>query len=157
MKKFTFLWAVLCILAFGACKEDSLTPEEQLEADKIALRAYIADKGLVVDSLPSGLYYVITKEGVDNVPLHPNINSTVKVGYKGYFLNGDEFDGTAPGETIEFPLRNLITGWQQGIPLMKKEGKATLLLPSALGYGPNGSGSIPPNTPIIFDIELFDF
>ena len=54
-------------------------------------------------------------------------------------------------------LANVISGWQLGIPEFKKEGKGTLLIPSALAYGSSGRGSIPPNTVLAFDIELLDF
>jgi FKBP-type peptidyl-prolyl cis-trans isomerase FkpA/FKBP-type peptidyl-prolyl cis-trans isomerase FklB len=50
----------------------------------------------------------------------------------------------------------LIKGWQIGIPLMKKGGKATFYVPSELGYGGNDMGAIPPNSILIFDIELID-
>jgi FKBP-type peptidyl-prolyl cis-trans isomerase FkpA len=153
-----YKWTIMALL-FGmavvnsAC-DKSLSEAEQLAVDKALLRAYIAEKGLVVDSTDSGLYYVTTLEGSGP---NPNINSTVVVAYKGYFLNGEVFDESVPGAPVTFPLRNLILGWQEGIPLMKAGGRATLLLPSRLGYGTRGSSNIDPNTPIIFDISLVDF
>jgi FKBP-type peptidyl-prolyl cis-trans isomerase len=51
----------------------------------------------------------------------------------------------------------VIAGWTEGIQLMKKGGKAKFLIPSGLGYGKNGFQSIPPNTCLIFDVELANF
>jgi FKBP-type peptidyl-prolyl cis-trans isomerase FkpA len=153
MHKFTLFLAVFGLFV-AACKKDDLSPEEQLAKDKAALRAYIAEKGLTVDSTASGMYYVITVPGSG---ANPTVNSVVTVGYRGYFLDGDVFDQTTSGSPATFALAGLIPGWQEGIPLMKRTGRATLLLPSVLGYGTRGSGSIPANTPIIFDIELVDF
>ena len=78
--------------------------------------------------------------------------------YKGYFLNGDIFD-TTDGIVVTFQFKNLIQGWLEGIPLYGKGGKGILLIPSHLAYGPTGSqsGTIRPNTVILFDIELEDF
>ena len=54
-------------------------------------------------------------------------------------------------------LNQVIPAWTQGIPLIKKGGKIKLLVPSALGYGSAGSGKVPGNTVIIFDVELVNF
>lgn len=84
---------------------------------------------------------------------------TVTIHYVGA-LNSDGtiFDSSiARGETATFPLDNLIAGWQEGIPGMKEGGKRRLFIPAELGYGEAGSGSnIPPNSDLIFDIELFE-
>ena len=83
-------------------------------------------------------------------------NATVKVHYRGTLMNGTEFDSSYKrGQPIEFPLRNLIQGWQKGIPGMKVGGKRKLTIPSDLGYGSRGAGGvIPPNATLIFDVEL---
>ena len=77
--------------------------------------------------------------------------------YKGYLPDGTVFDQTPGTETATFPLAGLIRGWQEGIPLLKKGGKGTFFLPSVLGYGSSGSGSIGPNEVLIFEIELVNF
>jgi FKBP-type peptidyl-prolyl cis-trans isomerase FkpA len=63
------------------------------------------------------------------------------------------------GEPISYPLAGFIEGWKEGIPLFGAGGSGTLFIPSGLAYGITGSngGSIPPNTVIIFDIELISF
>jgi hypothetical protein len=83
---------------------------------------------------------------------------TITIHYTGALATtGVIFDSSVPrGEPSTFPLDNLIAGWQQGIPGMKVGGKRRLFIPSDQGYGASGSGSaIPPNTDLIFDIELF--
>ena len=66
-------------------------------------------------------------------------------------MDGSTFDS---GNGVEFPLSNLITGWQEGIPLLSPGGKITLYLPPSLAYGTNASGSIPRNSNLIFTIDL---
>jgi FKBP-type peptidyl-prolyl cis-trans isomerase FkpA len=69
-------------------------------------------------------------------------------------LDQKEFD---KGDKVEFPLYQLIEGWQIGIPKFGKGGKGKLLVPSRLGYGSSDRGSIPANSTLIFDIELLDW
>ncbi|MCA9273533.1 MAG: FKBP-type peptidyl-prolyl cis-trans isomerase [Phycisphaerales bacterium] len=80
----------------------------------------------------------------------------VRVHYRGTLMNGTEFDSSYKrGEPIEFPLGNLIKGWQEGIPGMKVGGKRKLTIPYVMGYGERGAPpSIPPRSDLIFEIEL---
>lgn len=84
--------------------------------------------------------------------------STVKVNYTGKLADGTVFDSTAKhgGEPSEFPLSQVIKGWQQGIPGMKVGGKRTLVIPPDLAYGAQGTQGIPPNSTLTFEIELLD-
>ena len=78
--------------------------------------------------------------------------------YKGYFLNETVFDSNlAPKLPIEFTLNTLIQGWQIGFQKFKAGGKGKIIVPSVYGYGTQGSGSIPPNTILVFDVELVSF
>ena len=144
MRYFMILLAISGLTLFS-CKEVS---------DMEKIENYLADNNLVANSTASGLYYIITEAGSGG---HPNINSTVTVKYKGYRLNGKVFDETPANETSSFPLKDLIQGWQEGIPLLQKGGKGTFFVPSDLGYGARSVGSIPANSVLIFDIELVDF
>jgi FKBP-type peptidyl-prolyl cis-trans isomerase FkpA len=153
MRYFTLFIALLA-LAFFSCKDDILSPEEQLQEDIRIIRQYLTDNNLSTDSTASGLHYIITQEGFGS---HPDQQDSVTVKYKGYLTDGSVFDQTDDGETAKFALSGLIAGWQEGIPLLKKGGKGTFLLPSVLGYGPYGSGPVEPNSVLIFDIELVDF
>lgn len=82
--------------------------------------------------------------------------ATVKVHYRGTLMNGTEFDSSyGRGQPIEFPLGNLIKGWQEGIPGMKVGGKRQLTIPYTMAYGERGSPpAIPPRSDLIFEIEL---
>lgn len=116
------------------------------------MKAYIAEKGLTVDSTTSGIYYVIEEPGEGD---HPTVSSTVTVNYKGYFLYGDIFDQSNTPATFE--LNNVILGWQEAIPLLKAGGSATFLIPSGRGYGSAGTQGIPGNSVLIFEVELIEF
>jgi FKBP-type peptidyl-prolyl cis-trans isomerase FkpA len=83
-------------------------------------------------------------------------NATVKVHYRGTLTNGTEFDSSYKrGKPIEFPLPNLIQGWQEGIPGMKVGGKRKLVIPWQKAYGAQGHPpAIPPKSDLVFEIEL---
>ena len=105
----------------------------------------------------SGLKYIIVQEGTG---LAPKIGNTVKVHYTGYFKDGSIFDSSVSrGEPFEFKLgaQQVIAGWDEGIALLKKGGKARLIIPPTLGYGTETFGPIPGNSTLIFDVELLDF
>lgn len=138
---------------FTSCK-DTVSYQEQLDIDFVKIDAYLAEKGLTAQKTASGLYYIHTLDGTGE---KPGPYSTVTVGYKGYFLNGEVFDETAPGAWAQFNVSGVVPGFGEALQLLKKKGRGTFLLPSGLAYGASGSGSIDPNTPLIFDLELVDF
>lgn len=143
---------LLALIGFS-CKE-GLTPEQQLQADIEKIQNYLSDHNLVAESTASGLHYIITTEGTGG---HPSSTSNVTVNYVGKLLKNEKIFDQTTGSPVSFPLQNLIEGWQEGIPKLKKGGKGTFFIPSALGYGPYGSGDIPANAPLIFEIELVNF
>ena len=145
-----FLPLLLIAFALSSCAKKKA--EEQAALDESIIQQYISDNNLSATATGSGLYYVIDTQGNG---AGCTSNSSVKVAYSGYFTDGDVFDESAP-EGIVFSLQGVIQGWTEGIPYFKEGGTGKLLLPSALAYGKNGSGSIPPNSVLIFDIELIE-
>jgi len=105
----------------------------------------------------SGLYYI--KQNVTE-GIQPQVGSIVKVHYKGMLTNGKVFDESiSRGKPIEFALgkQNVIAGWDEGIALLKKGEKATLIIPYYLAYGDEGiQGVIGPKETLIFDVQLID-
>lgn len=138
------------ILLFSCNK--GLSPEEQLEEDISIIKQYLDDNNLTAEETASGLHYIVQQEGTGN---HPVASDDVHVRYKGYFTDGEVFD-ESDASGITFNLQSVIDGWTEGIPKFKEGGEGMLLIPSALAYGEKGSGSIPPNTVLIFDVELLD-
>lgn len=130
---------------FEAASNKDATIETYLKDNKI-LNANIS---------PDGIYYVTekTSEGIK-----VNSGDFVSVHYTGKLLNGTKFDSSVDrGEPISFKIGvgQVIQGWEKGIPLFKVGEKGTIFLPSSLAYGERGAGGvIPPNSPLIFDIEV---
>lgn len=106
-----------------------------------------------VKTLPSGLQYEVLRAGEGP---RPTIDDTVATRYRGTHLDGSEFDATDPaGEPATFPLRGVVPGWQEALPLMSVGAKWRLFVPPELGYGEEGSPPvIEPNEVLIFEIEL---
>jgi FKBP-type peptidyl-prolyl cis-trans isomerase len=85
----------------------------------------------------------------------PKATDKVKVHYVGTLIDGTKFDSSIDrGEPITFPLNGVIKGWGEGLQLMKVGGKARLVIPPSLGYGPDGTGPIPPNATLVFEVQL---
>lgn len=141
----------IVLLSSNACKKEEDKSNEQAAIDKALIEEYISDNQLNAQSTSSGLYYVINKAGSAD---HPTAYSTITVAYKGYLLNGDVFDENL---AFTYGLSNLIQGWKEGIPLIGRNGKIKLLVPSALGYGSQAQIGIPANSVLVFDITLYDF
>ena len=125
--------------------------EEQLEKDIKSIDEFLAGNEINAVQHESGLRYVVLSEGSGDVP---NSNSEVSVKYEGRFFSGGVFDSSTTGAT--FFLSQLISAWRIAIPLMKEGGVLTIYAPSGLCYGTAGISGIPPNTNLIFDIELID-
>ncbi len=106
---------------------------------------------------PSGLQYVVLKEGDGKA--HPKYGQKVTVHYTGTLLDGRMFDSSVHrGEPATFAVGQVIDGWNEALQTMSKGEKRTLIIPPELGYGVHGyPGIIPPNSYLIFDVELLDF
>ncbi|MBT8189316.1 MAG: FKBP-type peptidyl-prolyl cis-trans isomerase [Saprospiraceae bacterium] len=128
-------------------------PVTQAQKDENLLISYAIDNNLDVLRRPSGLYYIIERDGTG-----PNFNrgQKCKAHYSGYFIDGRVFDSSIErGSPLVFTVGAMNSGWNEGLTFMNSGTRAKLLIPSHLGYGERGfPGYVPPNTPIIFDIEI---
>ncbi|MEM6965677.1 MAG: FKBP-type peptidyl-prolyl cis-trans isomerase [Bacteroidota bacterium] len=105
-----------------------------------------------VGTTPSGLQYKILKEGKGT---RPNATDEVKVHYEGRLLDGTVFDSSIKrGEPAVFPLNRVIKGWTEGVQLMQIGSKYQFFIPAELAYGERVQKNIPPNSLLIFDVEL---
>src|SRR5262249_59315621 len=102
----------------------------------------------------SGLQYQVLKRGTGTTS--PKATDTVNVHYHGTLLNGTVFDSSVErGQPISFPLNQVIPGWTEGLQLMKVGDKFKFVIPPNLAYGPNSpSPAIPPNSTLVFEVEL---
>ena len=136
-----------------SCKKDKCDAEESAlvasAAEISTIQNHLTTNSISATQHSSGLFYTIINEGSGN---SPSLCASVTVKYKGTLLNGTVFDESA-GNT-SFILKNLIVGWQKGIPLIKKGGKIKLYVPPSLGYGSASQSGIPGNSTLIFDIDL---
>lgn len=107
-----------------------------------------------VQSLPSGVQYKIVKSG-PVAGKHPTPDDMVKVNYEGTLTNGQVFDSSfRTNKPVVFKLGNLIPGWVDALPLMRAGDEWMLYIPPARGYGAQQSGPIPPNSVLIFRLQL---
>ena len=129
--------------------------EEAARAAQEAADAAIADLKAGAEKTASGLMYIIHEEG--NGP-KPTAGQNVKVHYELKLADGVVVDSSySRGTPLEIPIGvdRVIPGWDEGIQLLNEGAKATLIVPSELGYGPSGAGGvIPPNATLIFKVEL---
>jgi len=116
------------------------------------MEAAAAEEGALTTD--TGLVFFELASGAGDTPLP---GQKVKVHYEGKLPDGTVFDSSlSRGEPAEFKLDQVIPGWQEGLQLMRPGGKARLTIPSQLAYGDFGSGSIPGNAALQFEVELME-
>lgn len=121
-----------------------------LEAGKAYLAETAEKEG--VTATESGLLYEVLKPG--DGP-QPAATDTVRVHYTGTLIDGTVFDSSEQrGEPISFQLNGVIPGWTEGLQLMPAGARYRFHIPPALGYGPRPAGKIPPNSVLVFEVEL---
>jgi FKBP-type peptidyl-prolyl cis-trans isomerase FkpA len=125
-----------------------------VEREKASAKAYAekaaAEPGAV--KTDSGLVY---RELTPGTGAAPKETDTVKVNYRGTFIDGTEFDSSySRNEPAEFPLDGVISCWTEGVQKMKVGGKSRLICPSDIAYGDGGRPGIPGGATLVFEIEL---
>ncbi len=139
--RFVFPLALSLVL-FAGCGNDDADPAAAPAPDEQIAEAaptYCEDGDLVIVEEQLG-------DGAEAV--RENI---VTINYEGRFENGEVFDA---GAGVEHPVEGFVPGFRDGIVGMKVGGRRQLTIPPTLGYGPNGSGPIPPCATLVFDVEL---
>jgi FKBP-type peptidyl-prolyl cis-trans isomerase FklB len=107
-----------------------------------------------VKTTGSGLQYKVLKEGTG---AQPKSSDTVTVNYRGTLIDGTEFDSSYKrGQPATFAVGGVIKGWTEALQLMKVGSKYQLFIPANLAYGEQGRPGIPPNSTLIFEVELMD-
>lgn len=107
-----------------------------------------------VQATPSGLQYRVVRQGSGRRPVP---SDRVRVHYHGTLLDGTVFDSSYErGRPAEFSLGQVIPGWTEGVALMPIGSKYRFWIPGNLAYGAQGTQGIPPNSTLVFDVELLD-
>ncbi|WP_187262589.1 FKBP-type peptidyl-prolyl cis-trans isomerase [Pontibacter beigongshangensis] len=155
------LFLLLVAASFSACKEPKnpyvFDTEGQKLKDELVIRQYFrannVDTTKVVRT-ESGLYYLNVTPGTGDLIKAGEI---ADVHYIGTNIWGNEFDNSynrGSSFSVTVGAGRVIKGWDEGLQLMKVGEEARLFVPSHLGYGPRGSGSIPGNSILIFDMKV---
>jgi FKBP-type peptidyl-prolyl cis-trans isomerase FklB len=128
--------------------------QKQGEENKARGATFLAEnaKKAGVTTTASGLQYEVLKEGTGK---KPKATDNVEVHYEGKLTDGTVFDSSvARGQPASFRLDQVIPGWTEGVQLMKEGGKTRFTIPANLAYGEMGAGTIPPNSVLVFEVEL---
>jgi FKBP-type peptidyl-prolyl cis-trans isomerase FklB len=86
----------------------------------------------------------------------PQRTDKVRINYVGRLLDGTEFDRSAAGKPATFRVQDMVTGLAAGMSTLRAGGKAVFYIPPHLGYGGIRAGKIPPNSSLVFEVELLE-
>lgn len=147
-----FLFAALCCLTgVGACASGGGPPLES-----VAFAPALAVSLDRMESTRSGVRYEDIRVGTGAVA---RAGGQVAVHFVGWLADGTQFDGAAPpSEPVRFQLgrRQVIRGWDEGIPGMRVGGQRRIVVPASLGYGAQRVGAVPAHSALVFVVELVD-
>jgi len=142
-----------------AFQKEFKVKQQKMQAEKAAKNKIEGDAFLAANknnpgvvTLPDGLQYTVITTGSGQVPL---ASDTVSVNYRGTLIDGTEFDSSYKrGQPASFPVGGVIHGWTEALEKMNVGSKWKLFVPAALAYGEQGRPGIPPNSVLIFEVEL---
>jgi peptidylprolyl isomerase/FKBP-type peptidyl-prolyl cis-trans isomerase FklB len=146
--------AAAMALALGACAPaGAQTADKALEAANAFMAKNASEAG--VQTLPDGLQYKVLQSGPAG-GAHPGPQDTVKVNYEGRLVSGQVFDSTMTegGKPALFQVDQLVPAWTEALQMMKPGDVWMLYVPPKLGYGDKSAGPIPPNSVLIFKMQL---
>ncbi len=128
-------------------------PQTIQDKDNNTLIAYAVDKNMDCKRTPNGVYYTVEKAGNGENFI---LGSKVSADYSGYLLDGTKFDSSYDrGQPLKFNVGRMIQGWNEWLMEVNSGTKSTLLIPSHMAYGKRGFGnSIPPDSPLVFEVEV---
>lgn len=155
MRKLIFVWSIIVFasLSCGKTTTSGCTPAT-VASESATMISYCTSNSITYTQHSSGILYQIVDPGTGTAP---SLSSRIYITYTGKLFNGSVFDSQSNAALTGWTLSSLIQGWQIGLPLIKKGGHIKLVIPSSLAYSCAGSGNtIPPNTPLYFDITLVD-
>ena len=148
-------FAITDALTQQAMQQKQMEEAEAYRAqDSAALKKYIADNHITAKPSKTGLIRIITKQGTGAKVAD---GKTVAVHYTGKLLDGTKFDSSLDRNepiTIVEGQHQVIPGWEEGLMGLPQGTAATLIIPSDIAYGPQGSGPIPPYSTLVFDVEV---
>lgn len=153
-----FLVAIIIGVIVVSCIDEAEPYVPPTKAEEAALLEIyldtLANRGLDIDTTALGVYYITDSIGNGT---YPEVGDTCVVKYTGSFMDGSIFD-TSGENTWEYVLgaEGVIDGWNDGTSVIDEGGSAFLIIPSELGYGETGAGNIPPNTTIVFSVEMVE-
>ena len=142
----------LLLLAALACSSSS----EPSGPSDPATETFAASLGVNIAQMTRKSSALYVQDLVVGTGTEATNGRSLRVTYTGWFVNGTKFDSNVGQAALSFTLGvgQVIDGWDQGVAGMRVGGKRRLVIGSTLGYGASGSGPIPPNSTLVFDVEL---
>ncbi len=156
MGRIKYLSVFLCLALVLSCDTDNVfSEEEQLRNDVSLIEQFIADNNINAFSFENGIHIAVQTQGSGN---SPRFGDSVICHYRGYLLDGTEFDSSEGRGPFDFVLGrgDVIRGWDLAFQEINKGTVATFYIPSGLAYGNTRRPGIPPNSVLIFDVNLLD-
>ena len=143
-----YLGLIILLLTFSGCKTYS---DDELSSFDKQIETYLKKNNIECQRSSSGLYYNIINEGEGRTIQFKDV---VSFKYTGKLLDGTTFDKKT--KPIEYKVEQLIGAWKEIMLELKEGGEAYLISPPQLGYGTHDLDDIPPNSILIFEIEVIE-